>query len=232
MSSILRALKKLEEEGATKESRQGWPQGVGPYVQVERQGGFRRRWYMLGLLLAVVVFAGGSWLLIGDGLVVSDVVVHKEIVSVSPLPEESPTVISPSAPIVSLPTEKVAVVPQEKEELSPAVALSTSGRQDDLDQVGVEVEEAPLAPDSLTPPLVEKEPAIAADVLLPVLSSPDLDLQAVAWSAAPAQRVAVIGNRVVKEGDFVLGYMVLRINQDDIVVRKQGVSSRILFNGR
>lgn len=236
MSSILRALKKLEEEGAVKDSRHGWPQGVAPYVRVDRKAGSRRLWLVVGLLSAALLLVGVGWLFRGGD---APAPLGEEMVAEKPL---VPAVGEPSVEVVaSTITDPVAapvvnVAPRPRETTAPLVeqreGKATRGDvAPPLHEVS-KTAELPLPAVVDIPEGRRSVEAVVDSLSLPVLNTPDLQLQAVAWSERPEQRVAVIGNRVVKEGDFVVGYVVVQINQDDIVVRKQGVMNRILFNGR
>lgn len=56
-----------------------------------------------------------------------------------------------------------------------------------------------------------------------------LKLQALAWSADDARRMAVINGRIVREGESVDGYQVMQIREDDVVVNDGGKSWRLEF---
>lgn len=56
----------------------------------------------------------------------------------------------------------------------------------------------------------------------PVAELFSLKLNAIAWDEDPEQRLAVIGDRIVHEGDLVGGSTVLRINEDHIVFSDRG----------
>ncbi|MEE9495097.1 MAG: general secretion pathway protein GspB [Desulfobacterales bacterium] len=61
------------------------------------------------------------------------------------------------------------------------------------------------------------------------LDDSKLKLQAIAWSDDPAQRIAVINNHVVREGESVEGFSVTQIRQDDIIVNDGTESWRLEF---
>jgi len=54
-----------------------------------------------------------------------------------------------------------------------------------------------------------------------------LKLQAIAWSAIPEKRIAVINDRVLREGSVVDGILVLRIDDSRVVVRENGLTWEI-----
>jgi hypothetical protein len=61
------------------------------------------------------------------------------------------------------------------------------------------------------------------------LDDSKLKLQAIAWSDDAAQRIAVINNHVVREGESVEGFSVNQIRQDDIIVNDGTESWRLEF---
>ena len=66
----------------------------------------------------------------------------------------------------------------------------------------------------------------------PRLDDAKLKLQAVAWSNEAAQRIAVINNRVVREGESVEGFSVRQIRQDDVIVNDGTQSWQLEFGLR
>ena len=50
------------------------------------------------------------------------------------------------------------------------------------------------------------------------LQNGGLALQAIAWAAEPAKRIAVINGSIVREGETVEGFTLMRIRKDDIVL--------------
>jgi FtsZ-interacting cell division protein ZipA len=61
------------------------------------------------------------------------------------------------------------------------------------------------------------------------LDDSKLKLQAIAWSDDAAQRIAVINNHVVREGESVEGFSVTQIRQDDIIINDGTESWRLEF---
>ncbi len=56
-----------------------------------------------------------------------------------------------------------------------------------------------------------------------------LHVQAIAWSSTVEDRMAVVNNHIVHEGDNVDGFVVISIRRDDVVVRENGTSYRVEF---
>ena len=65
---------------------------------------------------------------------------------------------------------------------------------------------------------------------LPRLSDSKLKLQAIAWAHEAPQRLAVINNRIVREGDSVDGYSIIQIRSEDVVVNDGTQSWRLEFS--
>jgi hypothetical protein len=49
-----------------------------------------------------------------------------------------------------------------------------------------------------------------------------LSIQAIAWSANPDERIAVINNRVTREGASIDGYSIVTIAEEAVYARKEG----------
>ena len=50
------------------------------------------------------------------------------------------------------------------------------------------------------------------------LQNTDMVLQAIAWAPEPAKRIAVINGSIVREGEAIEGFTLMRIRKDDIVL--------------
>jgi Type II secretion system protein B len=57
-----------------------------------------------------------------------------------------------------------------------------------------------------------------------------LKIQAISWGETPQERLAVINNQVLREGDGIEGYQISHINPDDIVLRRGGKSYQLDFS--
>jgi hypothetical protein len=83
---------------------------------------------------------------------------------------------------------------------------------------------------SVTPPTQKAKPAVKqVSRSYRRLDDSKLKLQAIAWSDDAAQRIAVINNHVVREGESVEGFSVNQIRQDDIIVNDGTESWRLEF---
>jgi hypothetical protein len=66
----------------------------------------------------------------------------------------------------------------------------------------------------------------------PRLDDTKLKLQAIAWSNDASQRIAVINDRIVREGESVEGYSINQIRQEDVVVNDGSQSWQLEFGLR
>ncbi len=64
------------------------------------------------------------------------------------------------------------------------------------------------------------------------LDNAKLKLQAIAWSNNASQRIAVINDRIVREGESVEGFSINQIRQDDVVVNDGTQSWQLEFDLR
>lgn len=91
-------------------------------------------------------------------------------------------------------------------------------------------EEAPqpqrAQPRRTSPP---KPSQTASERQIDRLTDGSLKVQALAWSSLPDERMAVINSQIVREGATVDDYIVVRIREDDVVVRREGREYRVLI---
>ena len=74
--------------------------------------------------------------------------------------------------------------------------------------------------------------AVSATRSYPRLDNATLKLQAIAWSNVAAERIAVINDRIVREGESVEGYSINQIRQEDVVVNDGDRSWQLEFGLR
>ena len=75
----------------------------------------------------------------------------------------------------------------------------------------------------------EKSSAEPAKPVYDRVQDSKLKLQALAWSADDARRMAVINGRIVHEGESVEGYQVMQIREEDVVLSEGGKAWRLEF---
>ena len=121
-------------------------------------------------------------------------------------------------------TEQIQVVESTEEPIEAAVVAAVS---QDLKPhvVGNEKE----LPDSIED--ISKEALVQEEDPLPMdrLEGVSFKIQAISWGEAPQERLVVIGNQVLREGDGIEGYRISRINPDDIVLRRGDNAYRLDF---
>lgn len=229
MSSILKALKKLEDENPPKGRSVVWPSGSVPRRAIRRWD-ITSGWsaVLLWGLLAVVVLisVGGIFLYLlspSDRNAVPTASVGRPV----------------AKPIIESPPETVAKLPQ-----SPPVPTPKEASPPTAPPVGKAapmpkavpppaVKKVPSAPRKEKSPVraVEAEPDRAATADLPVLTT-DLKLQAISWASAPGDRLAVINGNIMREGASLEGYTIVQIDRDEVVVRKGSEQWKLVFNLR
>jgi len=70
-------------------------------------------------------------------------------------------------------------------------------------------------------------PPGAADT--PILEDVGLEIQAISWNEIPSRRIAVINSRLCREGERINGFRILKINPDDIVVSNGTTTGTLIF---
>ncbi|MCJ8502938.1 hypothetical protein [Desulfatitalea alkaliphila] len=251
MSTILQALKRLEQE---QPSRQGGapdsdPQGFDPrhVLHLSVQGDRRRRRSVMGsaaVLLALVLCAGGllymrqrpsveppiaptqgqqpTAIAMGGGeQAVSAPEITPESTAVPPAFDSSLPVQIPTGPIGDRPLRRTETIasrqgdprpPTADAVIQPAPPLIPETLEERLDDA---VAVVPGTGDGR--PAVGNPYAGAAP-----LHDERLKVQAIVWSANAADRMAVINNRVVREGMVVEGFAVVAIGEAVIYLRESG----------
>jgi hypothetical protein len=127
---------------------------------------------------------------------------------VAPVLADTPAVLTP---VASPPINTVPAPAESAVKPSPQAELGTSKKT---------ISTAAVLPET---PAKPKEPEI------PVLKDSDVKLQSISWSKDPSKRLAVVSNRIIREGDMVSGYQLVTINKDDLILSQKGKKWRIFF---
>lgn len=220
MSSILRALKKLEDETARQNDFPRWPNTKDKIRAVNKP--VKRAWlssksFLILSAAVIIVFSG--WLLLYE----------RPYIIKSPSPE-----IVPSSP-------------KEKGEQMDTVSLfETKGRNTKpvIETTSDLLQKKPNRPEALSQDTsilkdradayksANKEPKPAAlkqpDTIKHVLDS-KLELQAIAWSIDPNERIAVINGQIVREGESIEGFSVVRISSESVIVERGAKEWELIF---
>ncbi|MCP4117110.1 MAG: GspB domain-containing protein [Desulfobacteraceae bacterium] len=72
----------------------------------------------------------------------------------------------------------------------------------------------------------------AGDKEIPLLEDGRLKINAISWSRQPDERLAVINSAIVREGQTVEGFRLVRIMEDGVIVQRSGRRSRVEFRLR
>ena len=59
-----------------------------------------------------------------------------------------------------------------------------------------------------------------------------LTLQAIAWSDTPAERIAVINSRILREGDSIGDASITHIGENEVILREGSTLRKLVFNLR
>jgi MSHA biogenesis protein MshK len=287
LSSILKALKKIEEESPPPEAFPSLPQPIDSRKVINSKTQKRRRvrrTLTILFLLAVMVVAAGIFFSRHQMFIAKILPpaapgnrsgrsavtppankIYKAKITAAPgnsvplrsaqnrqpktqikSPKSRPTANKSQAAKSTFPTG--AAADQRELKSSPLKASSPPGPEEKA-QLNVKVEK-PLkrTPTQMSAAPAEKsvtrntkvpiEPAAAAPrkpartparITYDRIADSKLKLQALAWSADDARRIAVINGRIVREGESVDGYQVIQIREEDVVVNDGGKSWSLEF---
>jgi len=240
VSSILKALKKIETTGVSEEpSGQQAPSGL----QAMFAPKLGARWYtrrgVLWLLGAMFLAAGAAayygW---SNGSPPSQTAgVAREVRSPLPPgqttpPPAKPIPTPPPAP-APRPTEGVdgpAAAAGQPKAAPPVQAPPPSSRIRPRDGGGPTGSETRPPSAQRSAPAARPASGRSPEDSLSRLEESKLKVMAIAWTDDPARRLAVVNGHIVKEGESVEGYNVMQIRKDDIIVNDGGRSWRVELN--
>ncbi|MDY6855746.1 MAG: general secretion pathway protein GspB [Thermodesulfobacteriota bacterium] len=220
MSSILRALKKLEDETARQIDFPRWPKTIDNIKAVNKS--VKRAWlssrsFLIFFVAVIIGFFG--WVLLHE---------RQHIIKAP-----SPEIIS------SRPAEKVkeedTVSPLETNtrNTKPVIETTSDLLQKKLKKQGVlskdtsNFKNGSYANKSINE---EPKPAVSkqSDTFGQLIDS-HLELQAIAWSFDPGERIAVINGKIVREGDSIQGFSIVRISSEFVVVKRGARERKLIF---
>ena len=226
MSSILDALKRLENEGrnAAEASPATWVEGTeapsGRLTRLQEMLLVRgRKWLAASALLAAM---GGTvwigWRAISFKPEAASPVPAAIRPETKPMLAQAPSVERPKAdPGVSRaeparrPPAKTAPpaspMPWAESHSTPIIAPPPTAKA------------SPLA--SVPPPSGGSLPPLPAEI--------DLNLQAVSWAARAQDRIAVVNGQIMRQGDDIEGYTVRDIDADAVILCRSGECYRLAF---
>ena len=214
MSSILRALKKLEHDPRHLEENRPLDTRFVPLAETAPHKSFAHILLITigGGIICGLVLLAGWWVFSG----------HNETPSPT-LPEIEQQVStpkqSPSGPVVSDKTEQI-------QDAAGAAIIADPERIEKKSS-----EEITLPAQNNFPAAADMQSAGIQPQKLEMqqLNGPDMKLQAITWSRESHKRIAVINNRILHEGETVSGYLLVTINQDDVILGRNGKTWQLSF---
>jgi hypothetical protein len=272
LSSILKALRKIDEESPDLQSAPSLPRTFDARRSVNAH--MRRRWFWVKIGSAVCIMtimaAAGAFFLNHQQSIFSKPVAETSSTSKKDMlemetPSEKSSVFrakiaaespqsAPGSPQTRQPVKKQprALVPKEKIQKSgpatfelqpkpeivrespgtPAARMVPQAKTTDrkIPSPKMPKTDAPAAgSDTVKGETVASPPTPAADAYDRIDDS-NLKLQALAWFDDASKRMAVINDRIVREGESVDGYQIIQIRQEDVVVRDGSKSWLLKFD--
>lgn len=263
MSSILKALKKLEDERLSPGKERPWLREIQGKVPVSDRlmgGWITHQRFFAVCTAALLGFAGAAIIILKADIF------EKPAVQVHPKKQQAATpavktlsdhktqakkAMPMAAGVLStvqLPTQKEAwlktqkVIPKRFSLATPAPEIAVSPVQQP-----VSASFLPKTSTSISNALTERNAQAAAatdagriiektaperTTAVQVLNNEMIRLQAISWSHDPANRIAVINNRIVRQGDRIESYIVAEINKDDVILEQGPEMWQIQFRPR
>lgn len=276
MSSILKALKKLESEASPQNEFEPWPQKIDALKVVNKRLKKNRRLSRLLYIMVAAVFIASGGLLVGGKLLLpkkysavdmspetkkttadsSSFAERKTQGTVDPFPSkakssslEPATGFSKKQPSTDFLQKKMPIQSTDENfqanrkplkrpllppaELPPSTGTGRaikSGPTDDSSPVSKKVVSRPNIVNSKNPPSTSRNTRKTGRLpSLKTSENPGLKVQAIAWFEDSKRRIAVINDRILREGENIGGYSLVQIGQDEVIVRKGGEEFKIVF---
>ncbi len=249
MSTILNALKRLEDERRAEAGKQ-IPASMAGRTSVSRRN---RRWRLVFVLAGLAMLAGAAvfWVYTDRS---SSKSAPLEAAQPEPRTEtasrESTRAAPSAAPIPS--GRRPEVIPKTTGFRGRRASKSTTqalvNARTDLtaptyvppnpDGINIqarppetlpEVPAAALArPGPAAPPPAPQDAYARAEVL----PKDTLQLQAISWSDIPTERITIIAGQILREGQTIDGYSVIAIRPEDVILEKAGKWWKLVYGSR
>ncbi len=206
MSSILKALKKLE----TEQTQQDRVCSLSETVHRQKANNGNRQsvsWIVKGsgvIVLSAMLGAGG---VIGLGRVMK----KDAKIAVGALSEESKSPVAISIKS-DMPVKNSSAL--EKEAVKAVKPKEPAKKQ---------------APPPAPPSPHVSSVSVSKKDDIKILQDSALKLMAIAWSAIPADRIAVINGHIIREGEAIGGVFVSRINENEVILQKGDELVKLIF---
>jgi len=223
LSSILKALKKLEQE-ESRDSKETtvWPDSVHS-ARKSIQEKSRRRFILAVLILFCCILIAG-FVYLGSKEVVQD--------KAAPFPKKRPKPITANITISKKTSELAVTLPEailqtEAEVIGPVVK--------DKDTDIITLQEDAIVPEIQKPENQTREQEPIPTVTEKIEDLPEiavdsrLKIQAIAWALDPSRRFVVINNSIVRAGGNIDGITVVAIEENIIHFNEDGKEWRQRF---
>ena len=214
MSSILRALKKLEHDPRHLEENRPLDTSFVPLADTVPHKSFANILLITvggGIICGLIVLAGW-WVFSGKNETPS--LSLPEIEQQVSMPKQSP-----SGPVAPDKTEQIQAAAETAFIADPERIGKNSREKIALPAQNNFPAAAGMQSANIQPEKNE----------IQQLNGPDMKLQAITWSRESHKRIAVINNRILHEGESVSGYLLVTINQDDVVLGRNGRTWQLSF---
>ena len=252
MSTILNALKKLEQESLAEEAEH--PPALNIHLRQEKSlwkekharvtnGNKPLLWGILLTLLGlgtVAIFALVAGRFQGETPPTKSKPIISPMQPVNPpevnLPKESPPPVPKRESPLAVPPAKAVESPPRKQ-LEPAMPKITgakpgmaetkqkmAGTQPKMAEIKPVIAE--ITPEAPPPP----HDTVAKEIRQ--LEGGILKINAISWSQQADERLAVINSAIVREGQTVEGFRLVRIMEDGVIVQRAGQKNRVEFRLR
>jgi hypothetical protein len=253
LSSILDSLKKLENElteqsnGQFRPEKRPAPKAISQRLKNTRF--FNNRSF---IIFAVIISAAGTWFILngkpGENAPTwvaptqtkpeKSVGLAKEQAALPDRPQnkisanadakqsESLTKTAKAASLSARPPRKQAPVSVAQPEIKPAKSLSRPEPKASLPDLP---QKKTATPKNITPGAQNTKARRVAAIPVKQDDESRLRIQAIAWSSDPQERIAVINDRILREGESMEGVLVTHIGKDEVVFRKGSEQWRQLF---
>jgi hypothetical protein len=283
VSSILKALKKLEKEFPQQVESVSWPQKIDTKKALsKRTKGLWMRKKLIAVFCVTVLLAAGIWLFLsekptlikkyfaGDALVgqkaeeerTASMQVRKKVKK-GPVPVSGAENVAKKVPRPSINktssldlqrkdtsavknSEKHNLVKKVDQKISAHVRRTTENKLKSGSRDETVIDERAAVPKTKTSSLglVQRETAALKEYVKPrqgkmpedkkfasakIMEDSKIELQAIAWSIDPKERIAVINGRVVREGASLEGFTITRIGKDEVFVVQRNELRKLVF---
>ena len=211
MSSILKALKKLEDQTVEENATLVWPDTLG--AKKHHTLSKNRKKYTILAIISIIILVGIGGLILDKG---HDVDKRIDMpINIMTLEKPTEDIIPPYIMKEDLKLEKI----QERD-----IIIALAKETDDTREIPIEIQKPvhtvkntfqkkdtaiPIIREKPSPPKIER-PALKE------MEDPRIDLQAIAWAPEPENSFAVINNRIIREGNTIEGITILQIGKDAV----------------